>query len=113
MDQHGTVTYRRGPSEPHGTQNFTNKPGGALYDRRIRRDMLPLGLGNRDNDTNDRSGVFYDRRRQIDLHVTQYYKDNYRVSWDTDGKSNKNYHWTNQSLPSSHPDSHIPPEDAR
>ena len=113
MDQHGTVIYRRGPSEPHGTQNFTNKPGGALYDRRIRRDMLPLGLGNRDNDTNDRSGVFYDRRRQIDLHVTQYYKDNYRVSWDTDGKSNKNYHWTNQSLPSSHPDSHIPPEDAR
>ena len=111
MDQYGTVIYMRGPSEPHGTQNFTNS--GALYDRRIRRDMLPLGLRNRDNDTKDRSGVFYDRRRQIDLHVTQYYKDNYRVSWDTDGKSNKNYHWTNQSLPSSHPDSHIPPEDAR
>ena len=103
----------RNPSDPHGTQNFTDAPGGTLYDRRARTNTLPLGVSNRDNDTKDRSGVFYDRRRQIDLHVTQYYKDNYRVSWDTDGKSNKNYHWTNQSLPSSHPDSHIPPEDAR
>ena len=127
MDQNGNVTYRREPFDPHGAQNFeetrreevtdrraqTDVPGGTLYDRRARTNTLPLGVSNRDNDTKDRSGVFYDRRRQIDLHVTQYYKDNYRVSWDTDGKSNKNYHWTNQSLPSSHTDSHIPPEDAR
>ena len=109
MDQHGTVTYRREPFDPHGAQNFT----GTLYDRRARTNTLPLGVRNRDNDTNDRSGVFYDRRRQIDLHVTQYYKDNYRVSWDTDGESDKGHHWTNQNLPYKHPDRHIPPEDAR
>ena len=127
MDQHGTVTYRRKPFDPHGTQNFTDAPGGILYDRRARTDVpggtlydrrartntLPLGVRNRDNDTNDRSGVFYDRRRQIDLHVTQYYKDNCRVSWDTDGKSDRRYHWTDQNFPSSHPEAHIPPEDAR
>ena len=113
VDQHGTVTYRRDPFDPHGAQNFTDAPGGTLYDRRARTNTLPLGVSNRDNDTNDRSGVFYDRRRQVDLHVTQYYKDNYRVSWDTKGKSDENYHWTDQNFPSSHPESHIPPEDAR
>ena len=127
MDQNGNVTYRRKPFDPHGTQNFTDAPGGILYDRRARTDVpggtlydrrartntLPLGVSNRDNDTNDRSGVFYDRRRQVDLHVTQYYKDNYRVSWDTKGKSDENYHWTDQNFPSGHPESHIPPEDAR
>lgn len=127
MDRNGTVTYRRDPFDPHGTQNFTDAPGGILYDRRTRTDVpggtlydrrtrtntLPLGVSNRDNDTNDRSGVFYDRRRQIDLHVTQYYKDNYRVSWDTKGKADENYHWTDQNFPSGHRESHIPPEDAR
>lgn len=129
MDRNGTVTYRREPFDPHGTQNFTDAPGGilydrrawtdvdvpggTLYDRRARTNTLPLGVRNRDNDTNDRNGVFYDRRRQIDLHVTQYYKDNCRVSWDTKGKSDENYHWTDQNFPSSHPESHIPPEDAR
>ena len=109
MDRNGTVTYRREPFDPRGAQNFT----GTLYDRRARTNTLPLGVSNRDNDTNDRSGVFYDRRRQIDLHVTQYYKDNYRVSWDTNGESDKGHHWTNQNLPYKHPDRHIPPEDAR
>ena len=113
MDPGGIVTYRRDPFDPHGAQNFTDEPGGTLYDRRARRDTPPLGVRNRDNDTNDRSGVFYDRSRQIDLHVTQYYGDNYRVSWDTDGKSDRGYHWTDQNLPSSHPRNHVPPEDAR
>ena len=113
MDQHGTVTYRRDPSDPHGAQNFTDAPGGTLYDRRARTGTPPLGVRNRDNDTKDRSGTFYDRNRQVDLHVTQYYEDNYRVSWDTKGKSDENYHWTDQSLPSSHPHNHVPPEDAR
>lgn len=80
---------------------------------RARRDTPPLGVRNRDNDTNDRSGVFYDRNRRVDLHVTQYYGDNYRISWDTDGESDKDHHWTNQSLPYGHPDRHNPPEDAR
>lgn len=114
MDPGGNVTYRRDPSEPHGAQNFTDKPGGTLYNRRARRDTPPLGVRNRDNDnTKDRSGTFYDRNRQIDLHVTQYYEDNYRVSWDTDGESDRGYHWTDQNLPSGHPENHIPPEDAR
>ena len=113
MSKNGTVTYRRDPFRPHGAQNFTDEPGGTLHDRRARRDTPPLGVRNRDNDTNDRSGVFYDRNRQVDLHVTQYYGDNYRVSWDTDGESDKDHHWTNQSLPYGHPDRHNPPEDAR
>ena len=113
MNRNGTVTYRRDPFKSHGAQNFTDEPGGTLYDRRARRDTLPLGVRNRDNDTNDRSGVFYDRNRQVDLHVTQYYGDNYRVSWDTNGNSDRSYHWTDQNLPSSHPRSHVPPEDAR
>ena len=113
MDPGGNVTYKRDPFDPHGAQNFTDEPGGTLYDRRTRRDMPPLGVRNRDNDTNDRSGTFYDRRRRIDLHVTQYYEDNYRVSWDTDGKTDRGHHWTDQSLPSSHPHNHVPPEDAR
>ena len=111
MDRNGAVTYRRDPFDPHGAQNF--EPGGTLYDRRARRDTPPLGVRNRDNDTRDRSGTFYDRNRQVDLHVTQYYEDNYRVSWDTDGNSDRSYHWTDQNLPSSHPRSHVPPEDAR
>lgn len=111
MDPNGAVTYRRDPFAPHGPQNFESS--GTLYDRRARRDTPPLGVRNRDNDTNDRSGVFYDRDHQIDLHVTQYYGDNYRISWDTDGESDKDHHWTNQSLPSGHPDRHNPPEDAR
>lgn len=111
MDRNGALIYRRNPFEPHGPQNFES--GGTLYDRRARRDTPPLGVRNRDNDTNDRSGVLYDRNRQIDLHVTQYYGDNYRISWDTDGESDKDHHWTNQSLPYGHPDRHNPPEDAR
>lgn len=113
MDRNGAVIYRRDPFTPHGAHNFTDEPGGTLYDRRARRDTPPLGVRNRDNDTNDRSGVFYDRNRRVDLHVTQYYGDNYRISWDTDGESDKDHHWTNQSLPSGHPDRHNPPEDAR
>ncbi len=92
MGRNGVVTYRRDPFAPHGAQNFTDEPGGTLYDRRARRDTPPLGVRNRDNDTNDRSGVFYDRNRQVDLHVTQYYEDNYRISWNTDGESNKDHH---------------------
>ena len=111
MDRNGALIYRRNPFEPHGPQNFES--GGTLYDRRARRDTPPLGVRNRDNDTNDRSGVLYDRDHQVDLHVTQYYGDNYRISWDTDGESDKDHHWTNQSLPSGHPDRHNPPEDAR
>lgn len=57
MSQNGAVTYRRDPFAPHGAQNFTDEPGGTLYDRRARRDTPPLGVRNRDNDTNDRSGV--------------------------------------------------------
>lgn len=115
LDKYGIVTYRRNPSDPHGRQNYVDTDGvrGTLYDRRARRNTLPMGVGNRDNDTKERTSVFYDRNRDIDLHVTQYYHDNYRLSWDTDGESDKKRHWTNQNLSRKHPLRHKPPEDAQ
>jgi len=74
---------------------------------------VPRGVANRDNTTRDRSGTFYDRNRDVDLHVTQYYDDNTRVSWDTDGKTDRKRHWTNQNLNSRDPEVHEPPSDAR
>ncbi len=114
MDSSGTVTYKRDPFDPHGAQNFTDdSQGGTLYDRRARSDMTPRGVSTRDNDTKDRDGTFYDRNRDVDLHVTQYYDDNQRLSWDTDGKSDRSRHWTNQNLNPGDPDEHTPPPTAR
>ena len=116
MDRSGNVTYKRDPYDPHGSQNFTDQDsgrGGTLYDRRQRAGGAPVGVGTRDNVTRDRTGTFYDRNRDVDLHVTQYYDDNQRVSWDTDGKDDRNRHWTNQNLKSADPARHDPPADAR
>ena len=110
----GQLLYKRDPFSPHGKQNFViaEDSSGTLYDRRVRRDTLPMGVRNRDNDTKERTSVFYDRNRDIDLHVTQYYHDNYRLSWDTDGESDRRYHWTDQNVSSKHPQRHTPPYDA-
>lgn len=96
MDRSGKVTYKRDPRDEHGAQNFTDDTGrgGTLYDRRARTGSTPRGVSTRDNETRNREGIFYDRRRDVDLHVTQYYDDNKRVSWDTDGKTDRDRHWT-------------------
>ena len=119
LDRTGSVTYKRDPFDPHGTQNFTDKDddgrGTTLYDRRARsKDMK--GFSVRDNVTRKSEsggGTFYDRNKDTDLHVTQYYDDSTRVSWDGNGKTDKDRHWTNQNLPPGHPDRHTPPDDAR
>ena len=108
------MTYKRDPRDEHGAQNFTDdtRRGGTLYDRRARTGSTPRGVSTRDNETRNREGIFYDRHRDVDLHVTQYYDDNKRVSWDTDGTSDRDRHWTDQDLPYDHPEKHRPPRDA-
>lgn len=114
MDRNGTVTYKRDPFDPHGAQNFTDDgSGGTLYDGRARHRTDLAGLSTRDNATGDRDGVFYSRDRDIDLHVSQYYDDKHHVSWDTDGKKDRNRHWTDQSREKADPGRHEPPDDAR
>lgn len=116
LDRNGKVTYKRDPYDPHGSHNFTESDdtrGSTLYDRSARsQDMR--GFSTRDNDTRQSEssgGTFYNRDRDVDLHVTQYYDDNTRLSWDTDGKTDRDRHWTNQNLPSGHPDRHAEPDD--
>lgn len=111
MDANGKVSYKREPYDPHGAHNYTDdSPGGTLYDRRARSDLVPKGVSTRDNNSNDRSGVFYDRKGPVDLHVTQYYEDNTRLSWDTDGKTDRDRHWTDQNVQSSAPGRHRKPK---
>lgn len=116
LDSSDSVTYQRGPFDPHGSQNFTDQedsPGSTLYDRRARSEREPLGVSTRDNDTGNRDGTFYCRDREVDLHVTQYYDDSQRISWDADGKEDRNRHWTNQKVRESDRRRHNPTPDAR
>lgn len=104
MDRNGNVTYKRDPFDPHGAQNFEKAD---LYMRSARRNHEPLG-------TNEHGGVFY-RRSDSDgtvLHVTQYFADNYHVSWDATPYGNNNVHWTNKNVPNGHPDRFVAPPDA-
>lgn len=107
LDSSGNVTYRRDPFDSHGAHNFTDPRGaGLLYLRSARNSHEPVG-------TNEHSGVFYQRgTEETGLHVTQYFEDGYRVSWDPTSSGNERVHWTNQNLPVSHPKRHVPPPDA-
>lgn len=104
MDRNDNVTYRRDPFDPHGRQNFEKAD---LYMRSARSDHEPLG-------TNENGGVFY--RRDDDgstvLHVTQYFADNYHVSWDATPHGNSNVHWTNKNVPNGHHRRFVAPPDA-
>lgn len=108
LDRSNNVTYRRDPLDLHGSQNFQKaNDAGLLYIRSARRNHLPQG-------TNEHGGVFY---RRSDgggtvLHITQYFDDGYRVSWDATSSGNRNVHWTNQRVSPSHPERHTPPSDA-
>ena len=104
LDQFGNKTYDRGAFEDHGKQNYTDDSKGfTIYDRRART-QTDIGGSGEGNYINVRTGKG---------HTTQWYKDNYRVSWDTDdgGKTEK-AHWTNQNVPTGHPDRHKKPSDA-
>lgn len=115
LDDRGRVIYERDPFDPHGPQNFTkdSDPGGTLYDRQARTSQEPSGVYTRDNATGDRGGTFYDRNRNVDLHVTQVYGDKQHVSWDTDGTSDRDRHWTDQTKHKGDPNRHTPPPDAQ
>ena len=104
MDRSGTVTYKRDPYDPHGAQNFEKAD---LYMRSARVNHEPLG-------TNEHGGVFYRRDDSggTTLHITQYFADNYHVSWDATPHGNRNVHWTNKNVPNGHPDRFVPPPDA-
>ena len=56
----------------------------------------------------------YNLRGDQKGHSTQYYDDNTRVSWDTDGKtdSDTGRHWTNQSKAKGSTGRHTPPSHA-
>lgn len=111
LDKLGTVTYRRDPYREHGSHNFTdNGRGGTLYDRSARPGFTPNRVSSRDNETKSRDGVFYDRNRPIDLHITQVYEDNVRVSWDTDGVDDRDKHLTNQNIRKRSPKRHDSPD---
>ena len=74
-----------------------------MYDRRARTGT-EIGGSGKENYIDVRTGVG---------HTTQWYKDGYRVSWDTeDGGRTEKTHWTNQNLPYGHPDRHKCPDDA-
>lgn len=106
VDRSGKVTYKRDPFDPHGAHNFEDENEAALlYTRSARTGHMPHG-------TNEHGGVFWKRDSNAVLHITQYFADNYRVSWDATPSGNRNIHWTNQSVPSGHPDRHAAPSDA-
>lgn len=110
LNKSGKVTYRRDPYREHGSHNFTdNGKGGTLYDRSARPGFVPNRVVSRDNETKARDGVFYDRNRPIDIHVTQVYEDNVRLSWDTDGVEDRAHHMTDQNIRKGRSKRHIPP----
>lgn len=106
VDSSGKVTYRRDPFDPHGAQNFeSEKEAALLYTRSARSAHMPHG-------TNEHGGIFWKRESDTVLHITQYFADNYHVSWDATPSGNRNIHWTNKNVPKGHPERHAAPSDA-
>jgi hypothetical protein len=107
LDRNDNVTYKRDPFDPHGAQNFQEADAALPHIRSARSQHEPRG-------TNEHGGVFYRRSDGVNsvLHVTQYFDDGYRVSWDATPLGTRNVHWTNQRVASGHPARHIPPPDA-
>ena len=122
----GEVTVRTNPGEPHGSRNFAKKKGAVLYDRRARRDSEPSRVSSKisaEKKTNRRTGrdvndgIFFRKGEGTNLHVTQTYPDNVRVSWDAnpDGTTTGR-HWSSQGDRKEGMDrtsQHTPPSDAR
>ena len=105
LDQFGRKTYDRGAFEEHGGQNFTEDGKGfTIYNRRART-QTEIGGSGEGNYINVRTG---------EGHTTQWYKDGYRVSWDTkDGGKTEQVHWTNQNVSKRKPNErHKEPDDS-
>ena len=105
LDQFGRKTYERGAFEEHGKQNFTEDGKGfTMYNRRART-QTEIGGSGEGNYINVRTG---------EGHTTQWYKDGYRVSWDTkDGGKTEQVHWTNQNVSKRKPNErHKEPDDS-
>ena len=103
LDRNGNKTYDRKAFDSHGSQNYTDNKGFTMYDRRART-RTEIGGTGKENRIDVRTGKG---------HTTQWYKDGYRVSWDTkDGGKTEKAHWTNQNVPTGHPDRHKKPDDA-
>ena len=101
MDAYGNVTYRRDPLDPHGSQNFTDRQQGTLYDRSVSSEN-PLGA----------QGGYSFRDNQG--HATQYYEDGTRISWDLDENGDQQRkHWTNQNIRKGREGRHDPPPHAQ
>ncbi|MBL8158991.1 hypothetical protein JNJ66_00880 [Candidatus Saccharibacteria bacterium] len=74
----------------------------TIYDRQERSEQEPTGA----------TGEIDPRTGQG--HATQFYRDNTRVSWDTDGRGGEsNIHWTNQGVGKKNRRRHRPPPHAR
>lgn len=79
----------------------------------MRSGKVPIGSSTKDNETSATDGRFYGRNREVDVHITQFYDDNTRVSWNANGKSDRDLHWADQNLGKKNPKRHNPPKDAR
>lgn len=122
----GEVINKAEPGEPHSSGNFAKRKGAVLYDRRARRDSEPSRVSSKipaEKKTNRRTGrdvndgIFFRKGKGTDLHVTQTYADNMRVSWDanSDGTTSGR-HWSNQGgrkKGMNRTSRHTPPSDAR
>ena len=105
LDRFGRKTYDRGAFEEHGGQNFIEDGKGfTMYNRRART-QTEIGGSGEGNYINVRTG---------EGHTTQWYKDGYRVSWDTkDGGKTEQVHWTNQNVSKRKPNErHKEPDDS-
>ena len=81
----------------------------VLYDRRLRNEHIPVGVNVTGHKSGD--GVIYDRNdSDLKPHVTQYYDDKYRASWDNNSDDTK-FHWTNQNRKKGDDKRHEPPND--
>ena len=78
-----------------------NNRGSTMYGRSYGSSKRPSGAS---GSINPRTG---------EGHSTQYYDDNTRLSWDTDGSGESNQHWTDQNKGKKNPGRHQPPGHAK
>ena len=123
IDQSGVITYDRDAFESHSAQNHTDhqegKRGDTLtYDRNARPGHEVKGISGgiklRENSSYRGEGQdwYSGKKPGVIGHSTQFYADGVRVSRETrDGMHEENIHWTDERLPSWHPDYHKKPKD--
>ena len=121
--QGGILAYDRDAFESHGAQKHAGhreeKQGGILfYDRNARPGHEVKGIYGgiklRENSSYRGEGQdwYSGKKPGVIGHSTQFYADGVRVSRETrDGMHEENIHWTDERLPSWHPDYHKKPED--